>query len=106
MSAPTENAINLEGEASDELGKESWEVARVWITNGAGSHVWIAAWALDDAKSFGHLMAETIRHGAKAYATTYALDEAETLQKIVDGVGEELREQFETITMISPGGLN
>jgi Domain of unknown function (DUF5076) len=96
----------IELESSEELTDESFEIARVWITNNNGSHVWISAYALDGAKSFGNLMAETIRHGAKAYATTYDLDEAETLQEIVDGVGEELLEQFRSISMISPGGLN
>ncbi len=51
-------------------------------------------------------MADTIRHGAKAYATTYGIDEHQALQDIVDGVGEELREQFSSITMISPGSLD
>ena len=98
------NEIALE--SGEPLTEDSHEIARVWITNGNGSHVWISAWALDGARSFGHLMADTIRHGAKAYATTYDLDEAEALQEIVDGVGEELLEQFRSITMISPGGLN
>ena len=98
------HAIKLEN--GDDLTDDSWEIARIWITNNNGSHVWIAAWALDDARSFGQLMAETIRHGARAYATTYELDEPETLQEIVDGVSEELREQFSSITTIQEGGLN
>ena len=98
------NEIALE--SAKELTDNSYEIARIWITNNGGSHVWISAYSLDGARSFGHLMADTIRHGAKAYASTYDLDEAETLQEIVDGVGEELLEQFQSITMISPGGLN
>ena len=101
---PPKNQIALED--GDDLTDESHEIARIWITNNGGSSVWIAAYALDGARSFGHLIADTIRHGARAYATTYGLSEEEALQEIVDGVGEELREQFEIIEMIQPGGLN
>lgn len=98
------HAIALEN--GDELTDDSWEIARVWITNNNGSHVWIAAYALDGARSFGRLMGDTIRHGARAYATTYGLDEQDVLQEIVDGVGDELREQFENIETIQPGSLH
>ena len=98
------HAITLEN--GDDLTDDSYEIARIWITNNGGSSVWIAAWALDGARSFGHLMADTIRHGARAYATTYGLDEQQALQEIVDGLGEELLEQFENITTIQEGGLN
>jgi hypothetical protein len=104
MVAEPRNQIPLE--KGDILTDESWEIARIWIHNGAGSSVWIAAWALEGAKSFGHLMADTIRHAARAYASTYDLDENDMLQEIVDGLGEELREQFEKITTIRKGGLN
>jgi hypothetical protein len=104
MKQEPKHAIALEN--GDDLTDNSWEIARIWITNNAGSHVWVAAWALDDPRSFGHLMADTIRHGARAYASTYGLDEQETLQAIVDGVGEELREQFDDITTIEPGSLH
>ena len=90
----------------DILTDDSYEVARIWIHDGAGSAVWIAANALEGAKSFGYLMADTVRHGARAYATTYGMTEEEALQEIVDGLAEELREQFETITTIQEGSLN
>ncbi|HMG46397.1 MAG TPA: DUF5076 domain-containing protein [Allosphingosinicella sp.] len=104
MSSDPKHAIRLEH--GDDLTDDSYEIARVWITNNAGSSVWIAAWALDDPVAFGHLMAETIRHGARAYATTYGLDEDAALQDIVDGLSEELREQFTEITTIQEGDLN
>jgi hypothetical protein len=104
MSSEPKHAIALEN--GDDLTDDSYEIARVWITNKGGSSVWIAAWVMDDPKAFGHLIADTIRHGARAYATTYGLDEEAALQSIVDGAGEELREQFEVITTIQPGGLN
>ena len=104
MSGEPKNAIRLED--GDDLTDESYEVARVWITNNGGSSVWIAAWVMDDPVTFGHLMADTIRHGARAYATTYDIDEGAALQSIVDGVGDELREQFTEITTIQEGGLH
>jgi hypothetical protein len=104
MSGDPKHAIKLEN--GDVLTDDSYEIARVWITNHGGSSVWIAAWVMDDPTAFGHLMADTIRHGARAYATTYGIDEGDALQSIVDGVGEELREQFEAITTIQEGGLN
>jgi hypothetical protein len=104
MTSIPKNQIKLA--MNDDLSENSFEIARVWITNGGGSHVWIAAWALDGARSFGHLMADTVRHGAKAYATTYGLDEEETLQEIVNGLGEELLEQFNSLETVQEGGLN
>ncbi|MBV9881588.1 MAG: DUF5076 domain-containing protein [Sphingomonadaceae bacterium] len=98
------NAIPLEG--GDELGSESHEVVRVWITNNAGSSVWIRAQVLEDPRIFGYLMSDTIRHAARAYATTWSMDEDEALQAIVDGLAEELREQFGDITTIQEGSLN
>jgi hypothetical protein len=104
MSADHPNAINLEG--GDRLTEESHEVVRVWITDNAGSSVWIAAYLLEDPKVFGYLMSDTVRHAARAYASTYGIGEAEALQAIVDGLGEELREQFSSIDTIQEGSLN
>jgi hypothetical protein len=98
------NELSLE--AGDALTDDSHEVARIWITNGAGSSVWINAWMLEDPKVFGYLMADTIRHAALAYASTWDLGEDEALQAIVDGVGQELREQFNDITTIQPGSVS
>jgi hypothetical protein len=98
MSSDPKNAIPLEN--GDDLTDESYEVARVWITNNGGSSVWIAAWVMEDPVAFGHLMADTIRHGARAYATTYGIDENEALQDMISGLSEELREQGSEITTI------
>ena len=98
------NEIKLE--KGDRLTNESSEVARVWITNNAGSSVWISAGLLEDPVVFGYLMADTIRHAAKAYATTWGIEEANALQSIVDGTVAELREQFGEVEMIQPGSLN
>jgi Domain of unknown function (DUF5076) len=82
------------------LAGRSAEVARIWITNNAGSTVLIDAEVLADPKVFGILMADTIRHAAKAYAQAWSLDEEAALQAIVVGLAEELRDQFNTVTPI------
>ncbi|MGA1800500.1 DUF5076 domain-containing protein [Sphingomonas sp. 4RDLI-65] len=98
------NAIALDKGAK--LTGESVEVARIWITSAAGSNVLIDAGILEDPTVFGYLLADTIRHAARAYAGTWGLDEDAALQAIVDGVGTELREQFTTITTIQEGTIN
>ncbi len=97
-------AISLD--KGDNLTPQSAEVARIWVTNNAGSSVWIDARVLADPVAFGYLIADTMRHAARAYATTYDADEATMLQTISDGVVEELREQFANITTIQEGKLN
>ena len=98
------NSIALDKGAK--LMSESVEVARIWITNGAGSNVLIDAGILEDATVFGYLLADTIRHAARAYAGTWGIAEDAALQAIVDGVGTELREQFTMITTIQEGTIN
>ena len=98
------NEIDLS--KSTELNDDSYEIIRTWITSGNGSHVWISAWALEGERSFGHLLSDIARHGAKAYATTYEMDETEAMQNIVDGLMEELRDQISDVEMINPGELN
>jgi hypothetical protein len=79
---------------------------RVWVTNEAGASVWIAAHILEDPRVFGYLMADTIRHAARAYAGTWSIDPDDALQRIVDGLADELREQFATLDTIQEGKLN
>ena len=102
MSHPNEIAL----EKGDKLTSESHEIMRVWVTNNAGSSVWINALAIDDPRIFGFLVADTIRHAALAYATTWQLEQNECLQAILDGLGEELREQFNEIETIQKGNLD
>ena len=97
-------AISLEH--GDELTDRSAEVARIWVTDGAGASVWIDARVLGDTHIFGYLMADTIRHAARAYAGTYGLTEDAALQGIVAGLSEQLREQATEITTIQNGSLN
>lgn len=103
MSEP-KHAIKLEN--GDTLTDESAEVARIWITDGAGSSVWIDAGVLQDPTVFGYLIGDTIRHAARAYAQTWDLDEEAALQAIVDGAFSELRDQVGDIETIQEGSLN
>lgn len=103
MSEP-KHAIKLEN--GDTLTEASAEVARIWVTDGAGSSVWIDAAVLQDPTIFGYLMADIIRHAARAYAQTWDLDENEALQAIVDGTFSELRDQLGDIDTIQEGKLN
>lgn len=98
------NAIALEN--GDALTDQSHEMVRIWITNGGGSSVWIEPGLLDDPRVFGYLISDTVRHAARAYAAAYEMDESEALQAIVDGLAEELREQFGNIETIEEGRLN
>ncbi|MFS0772348.1 DUF5076 domain-containing protein [Sphingomonas sp. 1P08PE] len=104
MTADRKGAIVLEN--GDTLTDESAEIARIWITDGAGSSVWIAAHILEDPIVFGYLMTDTIRHAARAYAGTWSIDEGAALQAIVGGLSEQLRDQTGTITTIQEGSLN
>ena len=61
---------------------------------------------LGDAEVFGYLMADTIRHAARAYAGNYGMTEDEALQAIVAGLSAQLREQATEITTIQDGSLN
>ena len=104
MSNQHPNELSLD--KGDVLTDESHEVARIWITNNAGSSVWISAYLIEDPHVFGFLKADTIRHAAKAYAGTWELDESAALQAIVDGVAEELREQFNKVETLQEGELH
>lgn len=104
MNTDPKNAIRLEH--GDELTDASSEVARIWVTDGAGSSVWIDARLLEDPKVFGYLMADTIRHAARAYAGTWNVYEGDALQSIVAGLTDELRDQISDITTIQEGRLN
>ena len=93
--------ISLEN--GDILTGESSEVARVWVTNNAGSSVWINPSVLAEPISFGYLMADTLRHAARAYAMAWEIDEASALQQMCDGFVSELREQVRDIETINFG---
>ena len=91
-------------ENGDILTAESSEVARIWVTNNAGSSVWINPRVLAEPLDFGYLMADTLRHAAKAYAAAWDVDEDLALQTMCDGFAAELREQVRDIETIQAAG--
>ncbi len=96
------NSIELEN--GDVLTEDSFEIARIWVTNNAGSSVWIHAGLIEDPRVFGYLMADTVRHAAVAYAGTYGIDEIAALQAIADGFVEQLGRQSTAIETLQSGG--
>jgi len=97
------NEIELGG---IELTDQSYEAARLWVTHSAGSSVWVDARVLEEPKDFGYLIADAIRHAAFAYARVWNLDQNKALQAIVNGVAEELGEQFSEVTSIRDGSIS
>ncbi|MEI5686246.1 MULTISPECIES: DUF5076 domain-containing protein [Sphingomonas] len=95
--------------AIPDLGARSVEVARIWVTDRAGSTVVIDAGVLADAEMFGVLMADTIRHAAKAHAQALGIDagEAEALiWRGVDSARPELDPDALARIANHPGGLH
>jgi hypothetical protein len=88
------------------LTDKSAEVARVWITDGGGSTVFIQPDILEEPEVFGYLMADTIRHAAAAYARARGEEEDAMLQAIVDGCAAELREQFDAVDPVDDERLH
>lgn len=99
-----EGRIALEN--AEDLGPDAAEIARVWVNDEGGASVWIAAFRLEDPKMFGYLMADTMRHAARAYAGTWSIGEDAALEAIAQGVSEALRGQTTTVTTIQDGSLN
>jgi hypothetical protein len=79
---------------------------RARIGDNGYPEVSIAAFQLEKAFDFGRFIADVARHGAKAYATTYGLDEDEAMQEICAGLTEQLRWQGSSIEMVNPGSLD
>lgn len=80
------------------LAEESYEVARLWVTNEAGSTVWVDARVLEDPRSFGYLLADAIRQAAFAYSKVYGCGQEEALDGVVNGLVEELGDQLKQST--------
>ena len=77
------------------LAEESHEVARLWVTDRAGSTIWVDASILKDPRSFGYLLADAIRQAAFAYSKVYGSDQEDVLRGIVNGLVEELGDELD-----------
>ena len=88
--------------------REAWtdQLIESRIGDNGCPEVRISAYRLEGAYHFGRFIADVARHGAKAYATTYVLDESKALEDICKGLSDQLRDQATSIDMISPGGLD
>jgi hypothetical protein len=98
------NALMLEN--GDDLGPEASELIRAWINDEGYASVWIAAYLLEGPDNFGRFLADVARHGALAYASTWDIDENQALQGIVDGLSDQLRDQFSNVEAIQKGSLS
>lgn len=76
------------------LTDKSAEIARLWVTDGGGASVWIDVSLLDDPRAFGYLLAETIGHGAVAYAEKTGANPEDMLAEIVAGVSQRVAAGF------------
>ena len=77
------------------LGGRVHEVARLWVTDRAGSTIWVDASILKDPRSFGYLLADAIRQAAFAYSKVYGSDQEDVLRGIVNGLVEELGDELD-----------
>jgi Domain of unknown function (DUF5076) len=67
----------------------SVEVARLWVQNqGPGTFI-INAYRMPDARMFGMMITDTVRHASRAYAQALGISEAQAAASIWHGVDAE-----------------
>ena len=96
------NAINLEGVKV--LSDQSVEIARLWVTNGGGSTVFIDARRMPDAGMFGMLLADTANHAANAYASALGITPEEAIERIWAGMDGERNNPSGSMELTDPFG--
>lgn len=77
------NRLALTG--AEALDPRSFEIVRLWVTDGGGSTAWIANHVLADPAAFGRLASDLIRHGASAYSQNGERTASEALSAIMQG---------------------
>ena len=92
------NAIRMNPAAP--LGDDSFEIARLWVTDQGPSTAYINARMLPDPAFFGMLLGDAAHHGAHAYAEALGISVEEATAKIWAGIDGEREssgefEQFE-----------
>jgi hypothetical protein len=80
------DAISIDGL---DLLDNSVEVARLWVENEGPATCIIQPERLAEPEMFGMLMADAIRHGARAFSQCYGMTEDEALSRIWQGVDAE-----------------
>jgi hypothetical protein len=96
------NSIQLAG--VQVLGDTSVEIARLWVTNGGGSTVFIDARRMPDAAMFGMLLADTAGHAANAYAKALGISHEEALKRVWDGMDAERNTPSGSLELTDPFG--
>ena len=81
----TEIVNQLDLSKVNAFSEHTHEIARIWVTHKGPSIVFINARTLPDPGQFGQLMAETVQHGARAYAKALGIGEDEAVRRIRDG---------------------
>jgi hypothetical protein len=101
MSEPV-NSIPLAGVKV--LSDQSVEIARLWVTNGGGSTVFIDARRMPDAGMFGMLLADTAGHAANAYAAALGISQEEALERVWAGMDAERSNPSGSMELTDPFG--
>jgi hypothetical protein len=96
------NAIDLTG--VQVLSEKSVEIARLWVTDGGGSTVFIDARRMPDAGMFGMLLADTANHAANAYAQALGITPAEAIERIWKGMDGERQNPSGSMELTDPFG--
>lgn len=87
--------------------KEAWgDLIRARINAEGHAHVQIAAYQIEEPYDFGRFVADVVRHGAIAFATTWSMDESRALEKICEGLSDQLREQNTKVWAEQEGKLD
>jgi|JI8StandDraft_2_1071088.scaffolds.fasta_scaffold148064_1 hypothetical protein len=91
---------------SDEQ-EEPWaDLIRARINAEGHPHVQIAAYQMEEPYDFGRFIADVVRHGAIAFATTWSMEEGHALEKICEGLSDQLREQNTKVWAEQAGSLD
>lgn len=86
---------------------EPWDdLIRARINAEGHAHVQIAAYQMEEPYDFGRFVADVVRHGALAFATTWSIDESQALETICKGLSDQLREQSTTVWAEQEGRLD
>jgi hypothetical protein len=81
----------------------STEIARLWVQDGGPGHFFINASKMPDARMFGMMITDTVRHAARAYACALGITEAQAAASIWRGVDEERERHTTELNTIDPG---
>ena len=94
-------AIDL-SDKEERLAK-STEIARLWVQDGGPGDFFINAYKMPDARMFGMMITDTVRHGARAYAHALGITEAQAAASIWRGVDAERERHTTELETIDPG---